>query len=110
MMPNAEACLPKLSRRQFFQVGGVGISGFFLEPLARPINVWAKEKARPRGTAEFCIFLNLAGGASHVDTFDIKEGRWMPPNFDVRTVKPGVQMPYGLFPKLSDRIGQLVLV
>lgn len=109
-MPDAKTYLPRLTRRQFFQIGGVGVSGFFLEPLSRPINVWAKERVRPRGTAEFCIFVNLAGGASHVDTFDVKEGRWMPPNFDIRTVRPGIQMPYGLFPKLSERIGQLVLV
>src|SRR5947207_5717779 len=109
-MLDARTYVPRLTRRQFFQIGGVGVSGFFLEPLVRPSNVWAKEKVRPRGTAEFCIFVNLAGGASHVDTFDVKEGRWMPPNFDVRTIRPGIQMPYGLFPKLSDQISQLVLV
>ena len=87
-MLDTKTRLPTLSRRQFFQVGGVGVSGFFLEALARPVNVWAKEKVRPRGTGEYCIFVNLAGGASHVDTFDIKEGRWMPPAFDVRTIKP----------------------
>ena len=69
-----------------------------------------RKRWRARGTAEYCIFLNLAGGASHVDTFDIKEERWTPPDFDIRTIKPGVRMPYGLFPELSKRIGQLILV
>ena len=65
---------------------------------------------QPRGTAEHCIFVNLAGGASHVDTFDVKEGRWLPADFDVRTVKPGIRMPFGLFPMLSAQIGRLALV
>lgn len=102
--------VPTLTRRQVFRVGGVAVSGFFLEPMMRPVNVWAKEKVKPRGSAEFCIFLNLAGGASHVDTFDIKEGRWLPPNLDVRTLQPGLRMPVGLFPMLSARMRQLALV
>lgn len=102
--------LPILSRRQFFRVGGVGVSGFFLQPLARPLRISASEKVKPRGTAEVCIFLNLSGGPAHIDTFDIKEGNWTPPDFDIRTVKPGIRMPYGLFPKLSEMMNQLVLV
>jgi hypothetical protein len=75
-----------------------------------PLNVVADQKVSPRGTAEFCIFINLSGGAPHVDTFDIKEGKWTPPDFDIRTIKPGVRMPYGLFPQLSAKLDQLVLV
>jgi len=102
--------LPVVTRRQFFQVGGVGVSGFFLQSMIRPLNVVAGQKVSPRGTADFCIFINLSGGAPHVDTFDIKEGKWTPPDFDVRTIKPGVRMPYGLFPQLSGKLNQLVLV
>ncbi|PYV44215.1 MAG: hypothetical protein DMG06_07400, partial [Acidobacteria bacterium] len=102
--------VPTLTRRELFKVGTVTVCGFYLQPLLQPLNVLAKDKIEPRATAEFCIFLNLSGGASHVDTFDIKEGRWMPPDFDIRTVRPGIRMPYGLFPKLSERIDQFVLV
>jgi len=107
---NRKTNVPTLTRRELFKVGAATVGGFYLLPLSRPLNVLAKEKVEPRGTADFCIFLNLSGGASHVDTFDIKEGRWMPPDFDVRTIKPGIRMPYGLFPKLSDRIEKLALV
>ena len=110
MMPEARTHLPMLTRRQLFQVGTVGVSGYYLERMVRPLGVSAKEKVEPRGTAEHCIFVNLAGGASHVDTFDVKEGRWLPADFDVRTVKPGIRMPFGLFPMLSERIGRLALV
>ena len=109
-MLNGRTHLPTLTRRQLFQIGAVGVSGYYLEPLVRPLGVSAKEKVQPRGTAEHCIFVNLAGGASHVDTFDVKEGRWLPADFDVRTIKPGIRMPFGLFPMLSERIGRLALV
>jgi Protein of unknown function (DUF1501) len=103
-------CLPVLTRRQFFQVGAVGVSGFFLQSMVQPFNVVASRKVSPRGTAEFCIFINLSGGAPHVDTFDIKEGSWTPSDFDIRTITPGVRMPYGLFPQLSGKLNQLALV
>ena len=102
--------VPVLTRRQFFQVGGVGVSGFFLNDLIRPLNIIAEQKVSPRGTAEFCIFINLSGGAPHTDTFDIKEGSWMPGDFDVRTIKPGIRMPFGLFPQLSGKLNQLAVV
>lgn len=102
--------IPRLSRRQLFQVGGVAVSGYGLQPMVRPLNVFAKEKVKPRGSAECCIFLNLSGGASHVDTFDIKEGKWTPPDFDIRTVSPGLRLPYAMFPLLSQRLKDLVFV
>jgi len=74
-----------------------------------PVNVTAKESVTPRGGAEFCIFLFLNGGASQLDSFDIKEGKWTPPDFDVRTVKPGIRLPYALFPQLSGQLDHLVI-
>ena len=62
-MSETRTHLPVLTRRQFFQIGAVGVSGFFLNPLAHPLNVVANQKVNPRGTAEFCIFINLSGGA-----------------------------------------------
>ena len=102
--------VPRLTRRQLFRVGTVGVWGFYLEPFLKPLNVYATDKVTPRKTAEYCLFLNLSGGCSHVDSFDIKEGSWTPQDFDVRTIKPGIRMPYGLFPKLSGMVSELVLV
>jgi hypothetical protein len=101
---------PQLTRRQLFQIGSVAVSGFFLRPMLKPVNVFAKDKVSPRGTADCCIFINLSGGASQVDTFDIKEGRWTPPDFDIRTIAPGIRLPYGLFPMLSQQLKHLVLI
>ena len=101
--------IPTLTRRHFFRTGTVSVSGFWLLPLLRPINVEAKENVTTRGGAEYCIFLFLNGGASQLDSFDIKEGKWTPPDFDVRTVKPGIRLPYGLFSKLSAQLDHLVI-
>ncbi len=102
--------IPTLTRRQFLQIGAVALSGFDLLPMVRPVNVAAKENIKPRGTAEYCLFVFLQGGASHVDTFDVKEGRWTPPDFDIRTLKPAIRLPVGLFPKLGQRLDRVAIV
>ena len=95
---------PALTRRHFLKVGAVALAGFDLLPMVRPANVKAKEKVKPRGTADHCVFIFLQGGASQVDTFDIKEGGWTPPDFDVRTVKPEVRLPW-IVPEVGRRSG-----
>ncbi len=95
---------PTLSRRVFLRTGLATVAGYYLLPMTRPLNVRAETKMQLRGEAEYAIFLFLSGGASQLDTFDLKEGRWTPPEYDIRTIKPGVVLPYGLFPRLSDQI------
>lgn len=85
------------------------VSGYWLLPMLRPVNVVAKDSVTPRGGAECCIFLFLNGGASQLDSFDVKEGKWTPPDFDVRTVRPGIRLPYSLFPNLSGNLDHLVI-
>ncbi|HKW99650.1 MAG TPA: DUF1501 domain-containing protein [Bryobacteraceae bacterium] len=101
--------VPSLTRRHFFRTGSVTVAGYWLAPMIRPLNVMAKENVTLRGGAEYCIFLFLNGGASQLDSFDIKEGKWTPPDFDVRTVKPGIRLPYSLFPQLSGQLDHLVI-
>src|SRR2546428_4830555 len=98
---------PTLSRRLFLRTGLASISGFYLLPMMRPFNVNAETKVKLRGEAEYCIFIFLNGGASQLDTFDLKEGRWTPSDYDIRTIKPGIVLPYGLFPKISEQIQHL---
>jgi hypothetical protein len=71
--------------------------------MAKPLQIRAAEKIEPRSSAEFCIFLFLMGGPPQLDTFDVKEGKWTPPDFDIRTITPEVKMPVALFPKLSEK-------
>ena len=102
--------IPSVSRRSFFRAGMAAAAGFYLEPMLQPINVYATEKTELRGAAESCIFIFLNGGASQLDTFDLKEGRWTPPDFDVRKIKPDISLPYGLFPNLSGQVDKLAFV
>ena len=63
---------------------------------------YAQSKVSPRGSARFVIFVMLEGGQSHVDSWDLKEGKWTPPNFDIREIAPGVKWPMSLFPQLAQ--------
>jgi hypothetical protein len=102
--------VPTVSRRALFRTGMASASAFYLEPLFKPVNVYASEKLKLRGAAEYCIFIFLNGGASQLDSFDIKEGRWTPPDFQVKTVKPGIVLPVGLFPNLATHVDELAFV
>jgi hypothetical protein len=100
---------PTLTRRLFLRAGLASISGYYLLPMIRPLNVQAETKLKLRGEADYCIFVFLQGGASQLDTFDLKEGRWTPPDYDIRTIKPGIVLPYGLFPRLSEQIDHFAI-
>jgi len=102
--------VPTLTRRNLFKIGAVAISGFDLLPMLRPLNATVKEKVTPRGTAEYCLYVFLQGGCSHVDSFDLKEGKWTPPDFDVKQIAPGVKMPVALFPKLSENFQKFAIL
>ena len=39
---------------------------------------------QPRGTAKTLIFINLDGAPSHLDTFDVKDAEWNPPDLDLQ--------------------------
>ena len=54
--------------------------------------------------------LNMQGGPSQMDMFDIKFGKWAPENRDVRATPYGYQYPYGLMPKLADHLGDIAVV
>ncbi len=107
-MPNSYS-IPTLSRRMLLRTGSAVLAGFDLAPLARPLRA-AASSAKPRGTADACIFVFLGGGLSHVDSFDLKEGPWTPQDFDIREVAPGLKLPVALFPKLSRESQRYAIV
>jgi hypothetical protein len=100
--------LPTLTRRELFRAGAATVAGYHLLPMVAPLQVRAAQKVTPRGSAEFCIFLFLVGGPPQMDTFDLKEGKWTPPDFDVRTITPDIKMPVALYPKLTKRLAHLL--
>src|SRR6202035_310164 len=69
--------------RRHFLFGGVGAVSAAL--LRTPADAAvARAAVTPRRTAKACIFINLAGGPSHLDTFDSKDGPWNPSDADIR--------------------------
>ena len=110
-MERINTLVPTLARREFLRVGAALVCGYDLLPMIRPAAVQANGRLPLRGTAEYCIFLFLNGGASHIDTFDLKEGPWTPQDFDIRTVKGGpLRLPYTLYPNLAERADDLAIV
>ncbi len=63
-----------------------------------------------RGSARACIFINLAGAPSHLDTFDPKDGPWNPPDLDLQQYPGGIVLSRSLFPSLSQITGDLCLL
>ncbi len=68
----------------------------------------ASRAARPRGSARACIFINLNGGASHLDTFDPKNGPWNAGDVDLVQHPGGLVLSRKLFPKLSTMTEDLL--
>ena len=99
-----------LTRREALRIGGCALSAYWFYPLLKPLNVRAEDKVNPRGSARFTIFVMLDGGQSHVDAWDLKEGKWTPQDFDVRQVQPGVKWPMGLYPRLAEQLKRVVLL
>jgi hypothetical protein len=99
---------PQLNRRLFFRHMATAVGGYFLMP-GRPMETVAKAAGSPKGTAKNVVFVMLAGGPSHVDTFDLKEGAWTPASFEP-TSYGDLRWPRGLFPKLAEQMDSIALV
>jgi hypothetical protein len=99
---------PGFSRRQLFRVAGTALTGYFFARVARPMEVLASANAATRNTARNCIFVFLTGAASGVDTFDLKEGSWLPKDFAPTTYN-GLRFPQGLMPKLAGHLDKMAI-
>lgn len=101
---------PDLGRRAFFKLASAGITGSFLAPLALKTEAKADTSAaKLNGKARNVIFLHMQGAPSHVDTFDLKVGPWLPADFNA-TAYNGILFPQGLMPNLANHFGKLAIV
>src|SRR5713101_3430534 len=97
--------MAKISRRLFIQCSSLGAVGAWWTRG----RLAAQEPVTPAGTARSCILIKLLGGPSHVDTVDLREGAWPPPNFDV--VNCGsIRLSRRLFPNLCPVAENLTVV
>ena len=98
---------PRPSRREFLQVGALGVGGMTLAQLLR-----AEASAGIRGGHKSVILIYLVGGPPHQDMFDLKPdapkeyaGPWRP----AATRVPGIQI-CAAFPRLARIMDKLVVV
>lgn len=101
---------PRLSRREFCRVGAVSVVGGSLLPLVDNLNATSDGSVEPRGGADCVICLNLVGGPSQMDTFDVKELKPTPEDLDIRTTHLGYRWPYGLLPNLAEVLDDVLVV
>jgi hypothetical protein len=100
-----------LTRRQLLQVGGISVLGLGLPDLLRagaPLATSAKR----RGSEKSCIFIVQYGGASHLDSWDLKpdapqdiRGPYKP----IATTVPGMRIGE-LLPRLASLADRYCLV
>lgn len=98
-----------ITRRDMFRVGATSVGAYTFSPLLQT-QARAAQPTKPRNSARFVIWVMLDGGASHLDTWDLKQGPWTPPDFDVRELQPGLKWPMGLFPQLAKQLPRAALV
>jgi hypothetical protein len=101
---------PHVSRRQFFQLAGAGLTGSMLASPAQAGEVVSAAKVTPISKARNVVFILLSGAPSHVDTFDFKEG----PSTPMDLLKPetinGTVWPRGILPKLADNLKDMAII
>ncbi len=101
---------PHVSRRQFMNVAGAGVTASWLASRMPAATLIKSNKVTTKNTAKNVIFIMLAGAPSHTDTFDLKVLNGVTPGTFKPTAFNNVLWPAGLMPKLSAAAGDIALV
>ncbi|SRR5213593_599988 len=99
-----------LNRRQFIEFGTKSVMAYALADSFTKYDLYAQLDVQPRNTAKTCIFIQMIGGPTHLETWDAKPGAWTPADFDIRSYSGGVTMSNKAFPMLSQHANDLVLL
>jgi hypothetical protein len=103
--------LTLLSRRNMLKAGLAGLAGLSVPNLLRQ-RACAVSEGRPTPEAKSVILLWMAGGPSHIDTWDPKPGRPVEnrgPFSVISTRLPGVQVCEHL-PRMAARLDRFTLI
>jgi hypothetical protein len=102
-----EGAMHRLTRRQLLQVGGISVLGLGLPELLRA-NAPTGESGKKNRREKSCIFIVQYGGASHIDSWDLKpdapqdiRGPYKPIATKVSGIQIGELLPR--LAKLADR-------
>ncbi len=99
-----------ITRRQFIEFGSKTVSAWALADFFGKPDVYAQLPVTPKNTAKTVIFIQMLGGPTHMETWDMKPGPWNPADIDIRSYGGGVTMSNRLFPVLSRQANDLVLL
>jgi len=100
----------KLNRRKLIGLGAIGATGLSLSNLHRSFS--AEPESAKQATADAVIFMNLAGGVSHLDTLDMKPESPVDTQGEFKRIQSciaGLQVCEHL-PKLATSIDQFTLI
>jgi len=99
------------TRRCFLKLAGTSVITSFFADVASARLLADATSVNPtlRNSARNCILIFLAGAPSQIDTFDLKEGSWMPPDFAPATYG-SIRFPQGLMPKTAEQIDKLAII
>lgn len=104
--PGCGASEHRQSRRRFlFSAAGAGA---FLGATRRGDGADESIKAAVRNTAQRCIFIQLVGASSQLDTFNPKEGPWNPEDANIVQLGRDMAISRTMYPNLS-RLGKDLL-
>ncbi|MCH2124334.1 MAG: DUF1501 domain-containing protein [Pirellulaceae bacterium] len=99
--------MPKISRRRCIETAGLG--SLLLSSQGR-LSAWAEQVLTNRQRRRHCILLWMTGGASQIDTFDMKVNHENGGEFkEIQTNVPGIRISEHL-PHLSKQADKLAIV
>jgi len=98
-----------IKRRHFLFGSAASTASVGLAQAHPDAEVTASRAAQTRNTATSCIFINLNGAPSQLDTFDAKDGPWNPAGIDIRQYGQ-LQMSRRLYPTLSTLTSEFCVI
>jgi len=102
--------LSDMDRRDFLAYSAKAFLGVGLMPAAIRSTAFAGDMPVSRPTAKNVIYLYMAGGMSHLDTFDLKQGtQFQGATRAIRTNVSGFRMS-GYLPKLSRQMDKMAVI
>ncbi|MDQ8201016.1 DUF1501 domain-containing protein [Pelagicoccus enzymogenes] len=102
--------LSDMDRRDFLAYSAKAFLGVGLMPSVIRNTAFAADLPLSRPTAKNVIYLYMAGGMSHLDTFDLKQGtEFQGATRSIKTNVPGVRMS-GYLPKLAQQMDKLAVI
>jgi len=98
------------TRRHFLFGAAASLASRGLLSAHPDAEVSTSPAAALRNSARACIFINLQGAPSQLDTFDPKDGPWNPADVDLRQYPGDILLSRKYFPNLSNLTSDLALL